>query len=150
MTPNHDLKADSVIKYMSSARAGRRNGATMTVVNEATGNRLTVRFRRPNDKDGNPFKQVMVDLMTGSDNESSFAYIGTFDGSVVRISNKQKTSLQKAQLAGDVLNWTLRAARAGDLKTVRCLHEGRCGRCGRKLTVPESIDTGLGPECAGK
>lgn len=29
-------------------------------------------------------------------------------------------------------------------------HEGRCGKCGRRLTVPESIETGLGPECSGK
>lgn len=29
-------------------------------------------------------------------------------------------------------------------------HEGRCGRCGRKLTVPESIAAGIGPECAGR
>src|ERR1019366_4832357 len=26
-------------------------------------------------------------------------------------------------------------------------HEGKCGRCGRKLTVPESIERGIGPEC---
>jgi len=29
-------------------------------------------------------------------------------------------------------------------------HEGKCGRCGRKLTVPLSIETGIGPECASK
>jgi hypothetical protein len=29
-------------------------------------------------------------------------------------------------------------------------HEGCCGRCGRTLTTPESIDTGFGPECSGK
>lgn len=29
-------------------------------------------------------------------------------------------------------------------------HEGRCGRCGRRLTVPESIERGIGPECIGK
>jgi hypothetical protein len=29
-------------------------------------------------------------------------------------------------------------------------HEGKCGRCGRKLTVPESVKSGFGPECAGK
>jgi hypothetical protein len=28
-------------------------------------------------------------------------------------------------------------------------HAGLCGRCGRPLTVPESIDTGFGPTCAG-
>jgi hypothetical protein len=27
-------------------------------------------------------------------------------------------------------------------------HEGKCGRCGRELTHPESIDTGIGPDCA--
>lgn len=26
-------------------------------------------------------------------------------------------------------------------------HVGKCGRCGRKLTTPKSIETGLGPEC---
>jgi len=29
-------------------------------------------------------------------------------------------------------------------------HSGRCGRCNRVLTVPESVMNGLGPECAGK
>ena len=29
-------------------------------------------------------------------------------------------------------------------------HAGRCGRCGRRLTVPASIASGFGPECAGR
>jgi len=29
-------------------------------------------------------------------------------------------------------------------------HECRCGRCGRTLTEPESIDSGYGPECREK
>jgi hypothetical protein len=29
-------------------------------------------------------------------------------------------------------------------------HSGRCGRCSRRLTVPESIAAGIGPDCAGK
>jgi hypothetical protein len=28
-------------------------------------------------------------------------------------------------------------------------HEGRCIRCNRKLTTPESIESGIGPVCAG-
>ena len=28
-------------------------------------------------------------------------------------------------------------------------HEGYCGKCGRKLTRPESMKIGLGPECSG-
>lgn len=29
-------------------------------------------------------------------------------------------------------------------------HTGVCGKCGRTLTDPESIDAGIGPVCAGK
>jgi hypothetical protein len=27
------------------------------------------------------------------------------------------------------------------------MHEGRCACCGRPLTVPESIERGIGPDC---
>ena len=30
------------------------------------------------------------------------------------------------------------------------LRESRCCVCNRKLTVPESIEAGIGPECAGR
>lgn len=33
---------------------------------------------------------------------------------------------------------------------VEIYHCGRCGKCGKRLTVPESVLTGLGPECAKK
>ncbi len=29
-------------------------------------------------------------------------------------------------------------------------HTGRCSRCGRLLTVPESIEKGIGPECESR
>lgn len=32
--------------------------------------------------------------------------------------------------------------------SVEIWHEGRCCRCNRKLTVPASIELGLGPDCA--
>ena len=35
-------------------------------------------------------------------------------------------------------------------KYCEVFHVGTCGRCGKKLTTPESILTGLGPECAKK
>lgn len=33
-------------------------------------------------------------------------------------------------------------------KDIVFYHHGKCGRCGRKLTTPESIKLGLGPYCA--
>lgn len=50
---------------------------------------------------------------------------------------------------GDVLGKCWFGKTAGqDLPECEVWHEGRCGRCGRKLTVPESIETGIGPDCA--
>jgi hypothetical protein len=44
----------------------------------------------------------------------------------------------------DVLN-KLKVGKLQDF--VEVWHEGTCGKCGRALTVPSSIENGLGPEC---
>lgn len=36
------------------------------------------------------------------------------------------------------------------MPSIEMWHSGRCCRCGRVLTVPESIAAGIGPECAFK
>jgi hypothetical protein len=33
-------------------------------------------------------------------------------------------------------------------KNIRVYHNGRCAKCGRTLTVPASIESGIGPECS--
>ena len=148
MKATHALTAENVLNYFNSPRANRRKGARVTVVNDATGNHFTFRFRRPvNKATGQEFTCVLVDLMTGTDNESSYSFIGTLRGDYVAVSPKAKTSKERADKAALVLNWTIKAAQGGDLKTVRCLHFGTCGRCGRTLSTPESVDQGLGPEC---
>ena len=49
------------------------------------------------------------------------------------------------------INWFINQLDHGTkLDQVEFHHIGRCGRCGRKLTTPESIRTGLGPVCASK
>lgn len=45
--------------------------------------------------------------------------------------------------------WLMRTLAKGDLPTsIVFYHEGMCCRCGRRLTVPASILTGYGPDCA--
>lgn len=44
-----------------------------------------------------------------------------------------------------VINKLFRCEIVGNLEIY---HVGRCGRCGKKLTTPESILTGLGPTCS--
>lgn len=140
---SNELSASNVLSFVTAPRPGRRLGCTMTVVNDATGGRVTVRFRKPMG-----YEKVLVDVMVSSDNEEGFAFVGTLNGTNLNLSPKCSAPNEKAVFAKKVLDWTLNAAVKGDLKTVRCLHEGVCARCGRKLTVPSSIDSGLGPECA--
>jgi len=45
------------------------------------------------------------------------------------------------------LAWAWKAAHRGDLGEVEPMHVGECGRCGRELTKPESIERGIGPVC---
>jgi DNA-directed RNA polymerase subunit RPC12/RpoP len=33
---------------------------------------------------------------------------------------------------------------------IKVYHEAKCARCGHRLTVPESIETGFGPNCLEK
>jgi hypothetical protein len=49
------------------------------------------------------------------------------------------------------LNWALGKVWAGrELPGGATLqHAGHCGKCNRLLTVPESVESGLGPECSG-
>lgn len=42
-------------------------------------------------------------------------------------------------------SWAVRA-----LEKIEFWHEGKCGRCGRRLSKPQSIATGLGPVCANR
>jgi hypothetical protein len=44
-----------------------------------------------------------------------------------------------------VLNKLMRNEIVGNLEVY---HTGKCGKCGKKLTTPESIVTGLGPQCS--
>ena len=79
-----------------------------------------------------------------------FGYIGLMDKSL----NLHHTTKSKA--AEDApcylaIKWFLRQLKThGDLFWIQFFHEGRCCRCGRTLTNPESIKAGIGPECAGK
>jgi len=155
-----ELKADAVLTFANSPKVGGRRGCTLTIVNDISGGRVTIRFRRPKDREGNPFKAVMVDVMTGSDNEVAYSFAGSLKGTTLKLSSKRKCPDAKAKNAKAILDWTFKRVAGGfplegqkpdgTKFAVRVLHEGRCAMCGRKLTVPESIDTGIGPVCAGK
>lgn len=94
-----------------------------------------------------------VSLLTGPDNTSDYQYIGKLDPFTGQVSTTAKSKLAQDSYPVRLLNRVLARVWSGDYQAFedhgyRLHHEGRCGRCGRKLTTPSSVTTGIGPECA--
>ena len=93
-----------------------------------------------------------VSLLTGPDNTSDYTYMGTMSQTgEVRLTSKSKYT--EDTFAFRLIQRTMAVIWADEqekmtAKGYKVHHEGRCGRCGRRLTVPESILSGIGPECA--
>ena len=96
-----------------------------------------------------------VSLLTGRDNETSYSYLGMLDPKEGKFALTKASKMNEDSMVVKLLRRSLERIWKNETKEIeqagfKIHHEGRCGRCGRKLTVPESIETGLGPECAGK
>jgi hypothetical protein len=131
------LATDHIKDFVTAGRA------RFTLLNTQTGNRFT--YRVSTNRDASTY---FVHLLSGPDNESDYRYLG-FIKHGNYIHGGRKTNIGISAQGAQVFAWFWR--NLGKLPAqVEVHHEGRCGRCGRALTVPESISIGLGPECAGK
>jgi hypothetical protein len=135
---------------LDSANAALRfmfgGNATFTLRSTKTGTRCTYKIRQI--EPGNPF---FASVLSGSSNETDFVYIGfipalTRDVLVAGAKGKPSAPSFKA------LAWAVNqiAKKARNPENLEVFHEGRCCACGRKLTTPESVLSGIGPECAKK
>lgn len=121
--------------------------ATFTVLNPDTGNRFTFKIRRKEVEENKEL--FFVGLLSGSDNESDYSFLGTiFDAE--KFVHGRKSRVGEDAPSARAFRWIWsRFVSDKDFAPAEFWHEGRCGRCGRKLTVPASIERGLGPVCAG-
>lgn len=91
-------------------------------------------------------------LLTGPDNTSDYTYMGKLDTFAGQVMTTAKSKKFEGTLALRLLNRVLARIWSDDHEAYeqhgfRVHHEGMCGRCGRTLTTPESVERGLGPEC---
>jgi hypothetical protein len=109
---------------------------------------FTFRIRAPKSIAKQGRKVLFCHAMTGSDNESHYSYLGIMRDGQIHLTNKSKFGPMDQRL--EVVNWALRQVLHGrELPEGYAIqHEGRCCVCARKLTNPESISSGIGPECA--
>lgn len=118
--------------------------ATVTLVSVASGKRFTYKIRQKDNTTPH-----FVALLNGPDNENDFQYMGAiFKREEFRATAKSK--IGKDAPSFQAFDWSFKAIINGETlpEGLEVWHEGKCCRCNRKLTVPESISNGIGPECA--
>jgi hypothetical protein len=123
-------------------------GLAIFTVRSVTGKHYTFKVEK---KEANAFypESYFAKLLTGPDNTRNYSYMGTLDtySGAVRVTKASKYDAKSEPVR--VFSWFLGLVFNGKQLPdgYSAYHEGRCGRCGRSLTTPESCEIGIGPEC---
>jgi uncharacterized protein DUF6011 len=146
--PHSDHHFSSIADARQFALAGN---AIITLQSLRSGTHFTFKITQPDfekqaERGFVPSSIWFVKLLTsGSADEGDFTYLGM-------IGSDRAFRLTKASRANDdspsvkALRFFLALKQLHPELAIR--HENHCGRCGRTLTHPESIDLGIGPDCA--
>lgn len=129
--------------------------ARFTLVSGVTGARFTFRVSRKDES--SPW---FVSVLSGANNEADYAYLGTIfparpvhgrtapSPMVPVFFHGKKSRIGKDAPSAKAFAWAWTFIARGQMPpSCEIWHEGRCGKCGRALTVPESIASGIGPVC---
>jgi len=129
----HPIKHTDALSFILAGKA------IVTFLNTQSDNRFTYKVKK--SKEGNFY---FVSVLTNPD---TYQYVGTMtDKGVFKLGKKSKISGDAQSIK--VFDYVTRKLKSNTLPNfIEIWHEGKCGRCGRVLTVPSSIESGLGPEC---
>ena len=120
--------------------------ATFTIENSKTKNRFTFKIKELPKKYANNKEIHFISVLSGSDNDSDYRFFGTvFDKN--RYSHSKKSKITEDAQSVLVFKYLLSKMNSALPECINIYHKGKCLRCGRTLTVPESIVSGFGPEC---
>jgi hypothetical protein len=125
-------------------------GHAIFTVSNGRGEHYTYKVTSP-EKQDEQRPIWFISYLTGPNNLHDYTYLGLLrpDGTVV-LTAKSKLNFQSKPYK--VIAWAVpiicgahQLPEGYDIQ-----HVGRCGHCGRALTTPESVASGIGPICAGK
>lgn len=133
---SHKLTQEKAIQFIFGGNS------TFTCKNTESGNRFTFRVKKHKTDD-----IYFVSVLTNPD---TYTFVGSIKKTTqYKHSIKSKIGVQSQSV--QVFDYIIKALRLNKLsEKVEIWHEGKCGMCGRTLTVPESIETGFGPFCQSK
>lgn len=118
--------------------------AIVTLESVATGKRFTYKVERKGDE-----RFYFISVLTGPD---IYKYLGCLAGEELKYRPDRKRRIGNDAPSRKAWHWLMRCIdQDRDVSGQLVIwHSGRCGRCNRELTTPESIRRGLGPICHEK
>lgn len=133
------LKPKDVAPYVLGGNA------TVTVQSGKTGKHFTYKIKRhKDDKD-----IYFVRLLVNSDNTKDYRYVACYyaDRKILHLAKPwNDVTIESCPPSIRAIKF-LFSRMENPPEQLLVYHEGRCARCGRPLTTPESIERGFGPEC---
>lgn len=122
--------------------------AIFTVKSQVSGEHKTFKIRKTKPSPKYPIASFMLLVLVGNE---SYDYVGHVDdkNGALRLTTNSKREFTSPDVI--TFKWFMKHL-FGDkvFSKAEIMHAGKCGRCGRTLTHPESLLTGIGPECAKK
>lgn len=124
-----------ILRFLHSGRA------MFTLRSKSTGTHYTYRVRRSCFYGQGYFVTTRVG--------ASWLYMGVLENFKIKPTRRSQYASHTGQVKA--FDWCMRAIRDNqNMHLFEFWHEGKCGRCGRALTHPESVQSGIGPECSKK
>lgn len=143
--PRAELRdAAATLRYMLAGQA------IVTFESAKTGTHFTYRISAA-DKPAATAPRVrpvshFVAVLTAPE---TFVYLGLVREAGACYEHGRKSRVGSAAPSAQAFAWVWARLQEGRMpSTLAVYHEGRCGACGRRLTTPESVASGLGPICA--
>jgi len=126
-------------------------GKAIFTVNNDKGQHYTYKVDRKENRNGQGYI-YFVSFLRGSDNENDYSYLGLLKDQTGEIVLTRASKVISDNVIYRVARWSTKIV--WESKSIPegygINHCGCCGRCGRTLTNPKSIESGIGPECIKK
>lgn len=132
----HQLSNEGVKQFVLAGKA------MITLESKTSGTHFTYKVNKAENKD-----IWFISLLSGNNNDEDYRFMGYFTADMI-LKTSAKSKVTSDAPAYKAMDFTLKHVVANKIpEALKIYHSCRCGRCGRTLTTPESIQRGIGPEC---